>query len=229
MKNVFENSVYVCIAPHPDDETLGCGGLLLRAKESGAKCYWVIITEADPHNASLKKIYQNRSSEIQEVAAKYCFDQVFELKFRSAKLTAKSQQDLIPLISDIIQKVGCTHLLIPYRNDIHSDHKITHDASLSASKSFRCDRLIDILMYETLSETDFSIRHDDPGFKPNFFVNIEKYIDEKLNILSIYKTEVQEMPFPRSIQAVRALATLRGVQSNSLAAEGYISLKRILR
>ena len=34
------------IAPHPDDETLGCGGTLLKHKSMGHKCHWLIVTSA---------------------------------------------------------------------------------------------------------------------------------------------------------------------------------------
>ena len=33
------------IAPHPDDETLGCGGTLLRHKANGDEISWVIVTD----------------------------------------------------------------------------------------------------------------------------------------------------------------------------------------
>ena len=49
--SIGNNTSFVCLAPHPDDETLGCGGYLLRAKASGAKTYWVIITEVKDDDA----------------------------------------------------------------------------------------------------------------------------------------------------------------------------------
>ena len=35
---------HLVIAPHPDDETLGCGGTLLRARAKGDEIYWLIVT-----------------------------------------------------------------------------------------------------------------------------------------------------------------------------------------
>ena len=228
MITAFKNSVFVCIAPHPDDETLGCGGLLLRAKALGAKIYWAIITEVKGKGSEINEFRKLRDTEISKVASFYNFDAVYELKFESAGLCSRAQLKLIPQLTKIIHETKCSHLLVPYRNDIHSDHKIVHDAALSASKSFRSKSIVEILMYETLSETDFSIRYDDPGFKPNVFINIEDYLKDKIKILSLYKSEIHPLPFPRSIAAIEALATLRGVQANVSAAEAFISLKRII-
>ena len=216
MNNLFDNSVYICIAPHPDDETLGCGGLLLRAKALGAKIYWVIITEVKGSSAEAIEFRERRTAEISNVSKSFDFDGVYELKYESAGLCTVSQLDLIPKLAKIIDETRCTHLLAPYRNDIHSDHKYVHDAALSASKSFRATSIAEILLYETLSETDFSLRYDDPGFKPNLLVNIEEYLDENIKILSLYKSN-SSMPFPRGKVAVKALATLRGVQSKLLS------------
>ncbi|MDA9300076.1 PIG-L family deacetylase [Amylibacter sp.] len=229
MTQDFNDSVLVCIAPHPDDETLGCAGFLLRAKALGAKIYWVIITEVKGTDPEVVEFRKKRDAEIQQVSELYNFDAVYELKFESAALCCREQLKLIPLLSEIIDETQCSHLLVPYRNDIHSDHKIVHDAALSASKSFRSKSVVEILMYETLSETDFSIRYDDPGFKPNVFINIEDYLAKKIEILSIFESEIYPMPFPRSISATEALATLRGVQANVTSAEAFVSLKRIIK
>ena len=75
-------------------------------------------------------------------------------------------------------------------------------------------------MYEVLSETEFNFI-DKRGFKPNVFINIENYIDRKVEIMNIYKSEIGEPPFPRSEQNIRALANLRGSQCGYNAAEGF--------
>ena len=40
----------IVIAPHPDDETLGCGGTLLKHKANGDEIYWLIVTNVDEKN-----------------------------------------------------------------------------------------------------------------------------------------------------------------------------------
>ena len=75
-------------------------------------------------------------------------------------------------------------------------------------------------MYETPSETEFNFV-EKMVFRPNVFVNISQYIDDKIEAIKIYDGEMGSFPFPRSKKALRALATLRGSQSGFESAEGF--------
>ena len=63
--------------------------------------------------------------------------------------------------------------------------------------------------------------------QPNRWVDISKYIKQKIKIMSIYSTEIDDHPFPRSIKNIEALATFRGSTINKNAAESFIILKEI--
>lgn len=78
---------------------------------------------------------------------------------------------------------------------------------------------------EILSETDFG-KPDNP-FVPNMFVDISDYIDKKLEALAIYDTEIRERPFPRNMDAVKALGTLRGGMAGCMYAEAFKIIKEI--
>ena len=62
-------------------------------------------------------------------------------------------------------------------------------------------------------------------FHPNVYVDIGNYLERKLEILSVYKTELGEFPFPRSIRAVRSLAEWRGTSAGYQAAEAFELLR----
>ena len=75
-------------------------------------------------------------------------------------------------------------------------------------------------MYETPSETEFNFV-ENRVFRPNVFVNISRYIDDKIEVMEIYVNEMGEYPFPRSEKTLRALAILRGSQSGFESAEAF--------
>jgi LmbE family N-acetylglucosaminyl deacetylase len=81
-----------------------------------------------------------------------------------------------------------------------------------------------VMAYETLSETDFGFGTVQ-GFRPNVFVDIEHYLDDKLKAIDVYASELGPFPFPRSHEAIRALATLRGAASGFKAAEAFELLR----
>ncbi|MFJ8102430.1 PIG-L deacetylase family protein [Lysinibacillus sp. NPDC096212] len=217
----------IVLTPHPDDETLGCGGTLLKHINQGDKVYWLIITKMGDYFAQEK--ITKRSKEIETVASIYQFEKTFELGFEAATLDQVSYGDLIGKISEVFQEIQPNIIFVPYPGDIHSDHKVVFDATIACTKWFRYPSVDKVLAYETLSETDFTINPDANGFKPNIFVNIVPYLDKKIEIMKVYDSEISEFPFPRSEKAIQSLASVRGAASGFEAAEAFMLLKeRIL-
>lgn len=218
----------IVITPHPDDETLGCGGTLLKHKANGDEIYWMIVTEMKNESFSADDIIK-RETEIKAVTELYGFNNVFQLPFGAATLDKVPARDLVSAISNVFKQVEPTYVYAPYRNDIHSDHKAVFDATMSCTKWFRHPSIEKVLVYETLSETDFVMNTDGSSFQPNVFVNISDYIETKIEIMNVYESEIENHPFPRSEKAIRALATLRGAAAGVQASEAFMLVKeRIL-
>jgi LmbE family N-acetylglucosaminyl deacetylase len=136
--------------------------------------------------------------------------------------------EVIGQISKVVSQIKPEIVFTAYRNDAHSDHEIVFDAVMSATKTFRYPFIKKVMAYETMSETDFGMKPEDGGFKPNIFVDIEGYLAKKLDILEVFETEVGTFPFPRSRKAIESLAFVRGAQCNAEAAEGFMLIKEIL-
>ncbi len=221
------SKVILVVAPHADDETLGCGGTLLRYAQSGAQIHWLLITGMREDYGYTTAQISKRDEEIKLVAEQYGFVQVHQLNFKPAALDIMPKGELIVAISKIVSQVKPEEVFTVYRNDAHSDHEVVYDSVMSATKSFRYPFVKRILAYETISETDFGMKPEDGGFRPNVFVNISEFLETKLSILELFESEVGVFPFPRSRIALEALARLRGAQCNHLAAEAFVLLKEI--
>lgn len=222
------STVVLVVAPHADDETLGCGGTILRYVEAGAQVHWLLITGMLEEYGYSESQIQTREDEIQLVAEQYGFVKVHKLQYRPASLDCVPKGKLIGDISDLVSEVKPSEVFTTYRNDAHSDHEVVFDAVMSATKSFRYPFVKRIFAYETLSETDFGMKPGDGCFRPNYFVNISDFLEKKLTILELFKSEVGEFPFPRSRTALKSLARLRGAQCNQQAAESFMLLKEIV-
>ena len=185
----MKNKVLV-VAAHPDDETLGCGGTLLKHKANGDKIHWLICTTLNEKNSYYKK----REIELSKVSKLFNFDSVHNL---------------------------------PFKEDVHTDHKKLFEASYSCTKSFRHSFIKKIYMMETLSETDFAPSIKKESFTPNTFIDISRYMKKKIQIMKVYKSEIKKHPFPRSERSIRALATFRGSSSGCKFAESFMLLKEI--
>ena len=77
----------LCISVHPDDETLGCGGTLLKEGQEGSEIFWLIVTQAREPQWS-KEIIRSKEREILKVAEAYKVKRFFQLDFPAAKQAA---------------------------------------------------------------------------------------------------------------------------------------------
>lgn len=215
------------VAPHPDDETLGCGGTLLKHRDQGDEVHWLIVTAMTAEGGFTPEVIERRQYEIGTVSARYGFGSVHQLSFPAARLDAIPLQSIVQEIGAVVKRVSPQVLYAPFRNDVHTDHRAVFDAIAACTKWFRFPGIARVLAYETLSETEFGIDPTAGAFKPNVFVDISPYIDAKIDIMSIYRSEVGAFPFPRSERAIRALAEFRGSTIGSAAAEAFMLLKEV--
>ena len=170
---------------------------------------------------------KQRADEIKRVTALFGFDSVFELKFPTTQLDQVPMSDLVAAISNVFKKFEPEEVFVPHPADVHADHRMVFDAVASCTKWFRYLSVKRVLAYETLSETDFGLGTSQ-SFRPNVFVNIEPYLDDKIRAMDIYASEIGEFPFPRSHEAIQALAILRGAASGFKAAEAFELLRERL-
>ena len=212
------------ISPHPDDETLGCGATLLKHKKNRDKIYWLNVTKADINSGYSATFIKKRDQEIKKVCKSYRFDGYFNSNFPTKFLDQIPTSDLIDSINIFINKIKPEKIFIPSNSDVHSDHKIIYSVCQNFTKSFRYPFIKKILSYETISETNFNFTKKN-YFNPNVFENVTFFLNKKISIMKIYKSELKKHPFPRSIDAIKSLAILRGSQANFKYAEGFELIK----
>jgi len=217
------NSKILVVATHPDDETLGCGGTLLKHKENKDEIHWLICTSLNKNH----KYYSTRQKEIKKVSKLYNFNSLNILPYETSKIDQYNKNELITKISKVMNKIKPQIIYLPFKEDIHTDHKKIFEVCYSCTKSFRYSFIKKIYMMETLSETEFAPSINKDSFVPNTFVNITKYINKKIKIMNIYKSEIKKHPFPRSERNMKALASLRGSTSGCKYAESFVLLKEI--
>lgn len=212
------------IAPHPDDETLGVGGTLLRRKSEGAALAWIIVTTMSTESGWTIEQINKRSDEIRRITQLYDFDEVYCLNFTTAHLDTIPMSDLVSSMCDAFKAFQPEEVFMPHPADVHTDHRFVCDAVNACVKWFRNPSVKRVLAYETLSETDFGLGTDQ-AFRPNVFVDIEKFFSKKLQAIDIYASEISDFPFPRSHEAIQALAKLRGAASGFKSAEAFELLR----
>lgn len=216
-------SKVLVVAVHPDDETLGCGGTILKHKAQGDEIYWLVVTGPikGDHPAFTDEFIAKRNALVDRVADAYGFNETIKLNLPTQKLHAVDLKDIIVKVADVFKRIQPDTIYMMYNNDVHSDHRVAFDAVYSCTKSFRYPFINSILMIEALSETEFSLATQATAFVPNVYVDITKYIDKKLEIMGLYDTEIMQEPYPRSLSSIKALARVRGSRAGVMYAEAF--------
>ena len=212
------------VAPHPDDEFLGCGGTILRRKAEGAEVAWLIVTDMSGQFMATPQRVDERDSEISRIAELVGFNNIFNLRFPTTQLDKFPMADVVNKFASVFNEFQPNEVFVPHRSDIHTDHRVVFDAVAACTKWFRYPSVHRVLAYETLSETDMALNPSFP-FQPNVFIDISNFIDQKLDILKIYKSELGDFPFPRSREALCSLSKVRGAASGFYAAEAFQLLR----
>ena len=213
------------ISPHPDDETLGAGGTLLRLKQEGQQIFWLNITNVTQDSPGDTSFYTVRQRQIRQIRQFYQFNGFHDLSLPPCTLSCMDENELIGKIGTYFSAVQPDWVILPDPEDAHSDHKAVYNACMSCTKVFRYPYIKKVTTMEILSESDFS--KNGTAFSPNYFVDISATLDDKLNAMKIYDTELDGVPFPRRLDTLQALATVRGAASGARYAEAFRIIKWI--
>jgi LmbE family N-acetylglucosaminyl deacetylase len=216
------------ISVHPDDETLGCGGTLLKHKASGDSLFWLIVTQTfEPQWSS--EIIERKDVEIQRVAQAYEMQGCFKLGFPAVQLDTVPQVEVMERVRKVLTEVTPEVVYVVHSGDVHTDHQAVFCATMSVLKPFYMARYCAkrVLSYEALSSTEAAPPHLGGPFIPNVFNDITPFIDRKIEIMGLYGTEAQPYPLPRSGESIRALARYRGATVGMEYVEAFMLIREI--
>lgn len=214
------------LAPHPDDEILGCGGTMARLVDAGAAVHVAIVTSGQPPRFAAEGVAQVRA-EAAAAHARIGVTATHWLDFPAAELDRVPHAALNAGIGRLVAELAPDTLFVPFVGDIHLDHQLVFTSALVAARPRASAFPRRIYAYETLSETNWNAPYLSPAFVPNVFVDIAATLERKLEAFGLFASQVQPAPSERSVAALRALATLRGATVHRAAAEAFVLVREI--
>jgi LmbE family N-acetylglucosaminyl deacetylase len=214
------------LAPHPDDEVLGCGGTIARIVAEGGEVQVAIVTRGQPPRFDAAQVEQVNA----EAMAAHRALGVARTHFMDLPATELDQiatVDLNHRIAKVIALVEPDTLFVPFVGDLHFEHRLVFDAALVAARPRGASYPPRILAYETVSETNWSGPGMSPAFRPNVFIDIGNHLEAKLNAFECFRSQVMPFPDERSIEALRALGLVRGATVSRQAAEAFVLVREV--
>lgn len=218
------------IAPHADDEVLGCGATVSKLSKQGHEVYVLICTNASvgaPELFSADIIKQIRSEAL-EAHRVLGVKETFFLEFPAPVLDQYPRYKMSNEIAAIIKKIGADTVFIPHRGDCHKDHAIIHECAMVACRPLANCTVKRVYAYETLSETEWGEPVAADFYVPTKYVTFAtEEFAVKLEAMSSFKSQLNSFPASRSLEAIEALAKYRGCTVTAERAEAFEVLRLI--
>jgi LmbE family N-acetylglucosaminyl deacetylase len=216
----------LAISAHADDETLGCGGTLLKHRQKNDAVSWMIATSPCAPAFS-DKFIQQRRAQIEVVSKAYGMVAIHTLGFPAARLDSVPFADIIDKMRSVFLE-GYDRIYVVNRGDVHSDHRIVFEAAWALVKPFNTREACEVYAYETMSSTNMAAPYAAAPFTATGYCDVTSFWERKLDILKLYDSELQPTPHPRSVEAVEALARYRGSAIGAPYAEAFMTIRSIL-
>lgn len=213
------------VAPHPDDEVLGAGGFMARLSDEGHEVHVAIVTKGYPPQFDEALVATGRK-EAAEAHAALGVSETYFLDFPAAGLDTVPHRDVNMALVALTEELLPETILLPFSGDLHLDHQLVSHSVMVAARPNRPQSVSRMLAYETVSETNWNSPME-PRFTPNVFVGISSYIETKLQATACFASQIRPFPHERSLEAIRALATVRGSSVGLRAAEGFMLIRWI--
>lgn len=218
--------VAVVIAPHPDDEVLGCGGTMARMAQAGVQVHVVIMTRGGPPRFTEDQI-DRVMAEAECAHGVLNVTRTHFLNFPAAGLDTLPIADVNERLDQLLRSIRPDALFVPFVGDIHFDHQVAFTAAMVFARPRAAGAPTHIYAYETLSETNWYAPGITPAFLPNLYVDIGNHIEQKVEAFECFASQVKPFPDERSIKALRSLAIMRGATVFKHAAEAFMTIRQV--
>lgn len=215
------------VAAHTDDEALGCGGTIAKHVAQGDVVYAVFFADGvTSRPGATSAELELRTAAAAKAHSILGIKQSFMLGLPDNRMDTVPLLDTVQKLEAVIDEVQPSVIYTHHYGDLNIDHRITHQAVMTACRPVPNSQVKEIYAFEVLSATEWNT----PGtcsFTPHLFVDITEHLEAKMSALAAYQLEMREAPHSRSIINAKRLAELRGNAVGVGAAEAMMAVRLV--
>lgn len=219
------------IAAHPDDEVLGVGGTIAKLSAEGIECHLLIVTDGSSSqyrdSDHLHEIIEAKKLETKGNADLLGFKSIHYGELPDMKLDKTPHIAINHVIEKVIDEVQPDTVFTHFWGDVNRDHQEVFKSTLVAVRPVMGQVVKELYCYRVPSSTEWTPNKADTMFMPNYFVDIEKYAEQKYKAFACYATELRDYPHPRSVQYLRETDKAAGLRVGLFAAEEFVLMRKI--
>jgi LmbE family N-acetylglucosaminyl deacetylase len=211
---------------------LGCGGYIAKSVDTGASVMSVVIAVGDVFFHHLDRVV---SSEERLAECRASMDVLGVNKLEVLYRDKDRLLDTVP-IADIVDKLDQiqrdfrpNEVLMPLPSS-HQDHDIAYRACIAATRPSAYDGCLQLIAAYEYPATSWGSNANADAGKGGMYVELaDRYLDQKLEALRQYNTQMRNDKHCFSLEASRALARMRGLEAGLHNAELLHVMRMIVR
>ena len=217
------------VAAHPDDEILGCGATVARHASAGDEVHSLILAEGSTSRAPQRDAVGRREDiedlmkAAQAAAAALGATSVRFGGLPDNRMDSLDLLDVVKVVEAVVDDLAPEVVYTHHGGDLNIDHQITNRAVLTACRPLPGNPVRSIYGFETVSSTEWGLT----AFTPQRFVDVSATFERKLTALAYYSAEMRPFPHARSVDAIEALATMRGASVSVSRAEAFTVIREL--
>jgi LmbE family N-acetylglucosaminyl deacetylase len=213
------------VAAHPDDEILGVGGTLARHVQRGEEVHAIVVADGatSRYEPDLVQELQDSGRMAADVLG---FASIHFLGLPDQRLDAMPLFEVTQRVEDMLQLLRPQIVYTHFCGDVNADHGVLTRCVTTACRPFRLPDLRMLASFETPSSTEWALPTTAAAFVPTQFVDITETIEQKLDAMDCYQSELRDYPHPRSRRSLRERAAYWGSAIGRAAAEPFVILRQ---
>lgn len=228
------------VAAHPDDEVLGCGATIARHAQAGDRVHILILADGvsaranpredgvDNETGSATQAMLDARTAAARAAARILGAQPPRLLgLPDNRLDTLPLLDIVRQVEAVLAELRPQRVYTHHAGDLNIDHRITHQAVMTACRPLPDAACRHILCFEVPSSTEWQTPRAADAFLPNWYVDVRATLTCKLDALRAYSDELRPWPHPRSVEAIEHLSRWRGASIGVHAAEAFMLARAV--
>jgi len=208
------------VAAHPDDEVLGCGGVISKYRKTCEFSVIFMTNGVSSRSGSNKNKILTRKNACLKLFKKIGFSKPIFFNFPDNQMDKVPMLKIVKKLESKIKDIKPNTIFTHYSQCLNIDHRKTFEAVITACRPLSNKSVKKILSFEIPSSTDWAI-FKGKNFQPNYYIDISKHIKNKLSYIKFYKEELRKYPHSRSLNSIKSLASVRGANCGVNFAEGF--------
>jgi LmbE family N-acetylglucosaminyl deacetylase len=155
------------VAPHQDDESLGCGGTIALLRQRGIPVHVVFVSDGSMSHPNSKQYPAEKLMLLREQEAINALqildvhaDSIMFLRLKDGKVPAAGNErfeEAVDIMHTLIDRIEPQTIMVPWQRDPHPDHRaswqIVYEAMQRSDRSIRKLEYL-IWLWERAAQTD---------------------------------------------------------------------------